>query len=200
LFPRIEGVGVGNGISLAVGLGVAVSAGAGVTDGDGDAPGLDVWDFFLCFDFVSGVGLANGAGEVFFFGETVGEGLGVAFVVERFRCFRDGVGVGDGPRTFLISVPNDSSAASGATIVPNKIAMLKKIRSVVLEAIGFVGRFCETPTSPASDTDALHFTPPRLIFMRRFLIAGSKISARVPGESLCLTEFRLQSSREENSR
>ena len=138
-----------------LGLGVAVSSGAGVTDGDGDALGSGVGDLFFRFDFVSGVGLADGVGEVFFFGETVGEGLGVAFVVERLRCFRDGVGVGVGSRNFLIFVPNDSTAAPGAAIVPNKIAMLKKIRSVALEAIGFAGRFCETRTSPASDTDAL---------------------------------------------
>jgi len=159
-----------------------------------------VGDLFFRFDLVSGVGLADGAGEVFFFGETVGEGLGVALVVERFRCFRDGVGVGVAPRNFVIFVPNDSSAAPGAAIVPNKIAMLKKIRSVLLGAIEFVGRFCETPTSPASDRDALQSTSQRLIFMGRILIAGSKISARVPGESLCLTEFRPQGFREENSR
>jgi hypothetical protein len=138
-----------------LGLGVAVSSGAGVTDGDGDTLGSGVGDLFFRFDFVSGVGLADGVGEVFFFGETVGEGLGVVFVVERFRCFRDGVGVGVGSRNFVIFVPNDSTAAPGAAIVPNKIAMLKKIRSVALEAIGFAGRFCETRTSPASDTDAL---------------------------------------------
>src|SRR5882724_7164631 len=135
-----EGVAVGCGVSI--GIGVAVSSGAGVTDGDGDALGSGVGDLFLRFDFVSGVGLADGAGEIFFFGEAVGDGLGVDFPVERFRCFRDGAGVGVDSRNFLIFVPNDSSAASGAAIVPNKIAMLKKIRSVVLEAIGFVGRFC----------------------------------------------------------
>ena len=187
-------------LGVILGLGVAVSSGTGVTDGDGDAPGLGVRDLFLPFDLVSGVGLADGAGEIFFFGEAVGDGLGVAFVVERFRCFRDGVGVGVASKTFLIFVPNDSSAASGMAIIPKKIAMLKKIRSVLLEAIGFVGRFCETPTSPASDTDALQSTPPRLIFIGRILIAGSKISARVPEGQLCLTEFRLRGSREENSR
>ena len=92
-------------------------------------------DLFFRFDFVSGVGLADGAGEIFFcFGEAVGDGLGVDFVVERFRCFRDGVGVGVGPRNFLIFVPNDSSAASGAAIVPNKIAMMRKSRSIALIA------------------------------------------------------------------
>jgi hypothetical protein len=125
-----EGDAVGCGVS--VGVGVAVSSGVGVTDGG--APGLGVADLFLRFDFVSGVGLADGTGEVFFFGETVGEGLGVAFVVERFRCFRDGVGVGVGPRNFLIFVPNDSSAASGAAIVPNKIATMRKNRSIPLVA------------------------------------------------------------------
>ena len=90
---------------------------------------------FFRFDFVSGVGLADGAGEIFFcFGEAVGDGLGVDFVVERFRCFRDGVGVGVGPRNFLIFVPNDSSAAPGAPIVPIKIAMMRKSRSIPLIA------------------------------------------------------------------
>jgi len=93
-----------------------------------------VGDLFFRFDLVSGVGLADGAGEVFFFGETVGEGLGVALVVERFRCFRDGVGVGVGPRNLLIFVPNDSSATPGAAMVPNKIAMIRKSRSIALLA------------------------------------------------------------------
>jgi hypothetical protein len=80
------------------------------------------------------VGLADGAGEIFFFGEAVGEGLGVVLVVERLRCFRDGVGVGVGPRNFLVFVPSDSSAASGAAIVPNKIATMRKSRSIALIA------------------------------------------------------------------
>ena len=123
-----EGGGVGCGVSL--GVDVAVSSGVGVTDGD--AAGLGVGDLFFRFDFVSGVGLADGAGEIFFFGEAVGEGLGVVLVVERLRCFRDGVGVGVGPRNFLIFVPSDSSAASGAAIVPNKIATMIKSRSIAL--------------------------------------------------------------------
>jgi hypothetical protein len=80
------------------------------------------------------VRLADGAGEIFFFGETVGEGLDGAFVVKRFRCFRDGVGVGVGPRNLLIFVPNDSSAASGAAIVPSKIVMMRKSRNIALIA------------------------------------------------------------------
>ena len=125
-----EGGGIGCGVSL--GIDVAVSSGVGVTDGE--APGLGVGDLFFRFDFVSGVGLADGAGEIFFFVEAVGEGLGVAFVVERSRCFRDGVGVGVGPRSFLIFVPSDSSAASGAAIAPNTIATMRKSRSIALIA------------------------------------------------------------------
>ncbi len=123
-----EGGAVGCGVSL--GIGVAVPSGVVVEDGYA----LGVGDLFFRFDFVSGVGLADGAGEIFFFGEAVGDGLGVDFPVERFRCFRDGVGVGVGPRNFLIFVPNDSSAASGAAIVPNKIATMRKSRSIALIA------------------------------------------------------------------
>jgi hypothetical protein len=43
------------------------------------------------------------------FGEFVGDGLGVGFFVERFRCLR-GTGVGLA-KIFLIFVPNDCSAA-----------------------------------------------------------------------------------------
>jgi hypothetical protein len=60
----------------------------------------------LCF---RGVGLGDGVGETFLcFGEFVGDGLGVGFFVEGFRCLR-GTGVGLA-RIFLIFVPNDSSA------------------------------------------------------------------------------------------
>jgi hypothetical protein len=123
-----EGDAVGCGVS--VGVGAAVSSGVVVADGDA----VGVGDLFFRFDFVLGVGLADGAGEIFFFGEAVAEGLGVVFVVERLRCFRDGVGVGVGPRRFLIFVPGDSSAASGAAIAPNKIAAMIKSRSIALIA------------------------------------------------------------------
>ena len=125
-----EGDAVGCGVS--VGVGVAVSS--GVVVADGDAVGVGVGDLFFRFDFVSAVGLADGAGEIFFFGEAVAEGLGVVFVVERLRCFRDGVGVGVGPRSFFIFVPSDSSAASGAAIAPNKIATMIRSRSIALIA------------------------------------------------------------------
>ena len=73
------------------------------------------------FDFVFGVGLGDGVGEAFFcFGEVSGDGVGVAFF---FRCLR--IGVGAGSETFLIFVPNDSSAASAAQSTPNSIAKIK---------------------------------------------------------------------------
>ena len=125
-----EGVAVGCGVSI--GIGVAVSS--GVVLADGNVLGFGVGDLFLRFDFVSGVGLADGAGEIFFFGEEVGDGLGVDFPVARFRCFRAGVGVGVASKTFLIFVPNDSSAASGAAVVPAKIATVRKSRSIALIA------------------------------------------------------------------
>lgn len=64
----------------------------------------------LRFDFVFGVAVGDGVGEVFLcLGVAVGDGLGVAFFAERFLCFR-GAGVGVA-KIFLIVVPNDSSAA-----------------------------------------------------------------------------------------
>jgi hypothetical protein len=79
----------------------------------------------LRFDFVFGVAVAEGVGEVFLrFGETVGEGLGVGFFVELFLCLRFGVGVGVA-KIFLIFVPNDSSAVANSANAPNKIARIK---------------------------------------------------------------------------
>jgi hypothetical protein len=87
----------------------------------------------LRFDFVFGVGLGDGVGEVFLrFGEAVGEGLGVGFFAERFRCLRVGAGVGVGARIFLIFVPNDSSAALGMTIMPKQIVARKTILRIIL--------------------------------------------------------------------
>jgi len=125
-----KGAAVGSGVS--VGVGVAVSS--GVVVADGDALGLGVGDLFFRFDFVAGEELGDGAGEIFFFGEAVGDGLGVDFPVERFRCFRGGVGVGVAWKIFSIFVPSDSSAASGAVIVPTKIATIRKSRSIALIA------------------------------------------------------------------
>jgi hypothetical protein len=117
---------------------------------------LGVADAFFRFDFGVDVGLGDGVGDAFFcFRWAVGDGVGVAFF---FRCLCVGVGVGAGSKTFLIFVPNDSSAASvGAA--QSKIARNKQQRSVALENANFVGRFCETPIAPASDTDALQFMP-----------------------------------------
>jgi hypothetical protein len=58
-------------------------------------------------------------GEIFLcLGEVAGDGLGVGFFAERFRCLRVGAGVGVGSKIFLIFVPNDSSAQPGVTIAP----------------------------------------------------------------------------------
>jgi hypothetical protein len=86
----------------------------------------------LCFRFVSGVGVGEGVGEVFFrFGVAVGDGLEVVFL---FRCLRDGAGVGVGSKIFLIFVPNDSSAPRGVTIAPKQIAARTRTRRVILVA------------------------------------------------------------------
>ena len=144
---------------------------------------------FLRFDFVFGVAVGDGVGEVFLcLGEAVGDGLGVAFFAERFLCLRVGAGVGVA-KIFLIFVPNDSSAACAAGTVPSKIATSKRHRTTILQAIGLVGRltrslplsrsneppvhvarvpaapFCETPIAAASDTDALQFTVACLTFL-----------------------------------
>ena len=85
----------------------------GVSVGDGDSSGVGVGDAFLRFDLLLGVG--DGVGEAFFrLAEGVGDGVGGAFFDERFRCLRDGVGLGSGSRTFLIFVPNESSAEGAA--------------------------------------------------------------------------------------
>ena len=90
---------------------------------------------FFRFVFLSGVGLGDGLGEVFFrFGEAVGEGVGVDFLAGRFRCFRAGVGVGVVVRNFLIFVPNDSSALLGATFNPKQIAAIRRLRRTTLVA------------------------------------------------------------------
>ncbi len=110
-FPRAEGCG-GEGVGVSAGVGDGLSSGAGV--GDGLA--------FFRFDLVFGVAVGDGVGEAFFFfAEGVGDGVGEALFA-CLRCLRDGVGVGSGSKTFLIFVPNDSSAGCAASIAPNKIA------------------------------------------------------------------------------
>lgn len=132
--PLFSGVGCAVTEGTAVGCGVSVGLDDGVSSGvavpDGEAFGLGVGDLFFRFRFVSGVGL----GEIFFFGEAVGDGLGVDFLAECFRCFRTGVGVGVASKTFLIFAPNDSSAASEAPTAPNNIAIIKNARSSILIA------------------------------------------------------------------
>jgi hypothetical protein len=124
-----EGVAVPSGVS--VGRGVRVSSGSAVAVGDA----LGVGEVFLRFAFVFGVAVGDGVGEAFFdFGEAVGVGVGVAFLVERFRCLRDGVGVGVVVRNFLIFVPNGSSALLGATFIPKQIAAIRRLRRTTLVA------------------------------------------------------------------
>ena len=134
---------------------MAVSSGVVVAEGDGDSLGAGVGDLFLRFRSVVGVTLGDGVGEIFFcFGDALGDGVGVDFFAARFRCFRVGVGVGVGSRNFLIFVPNDSSAAFGATIVPKRMAAIRKTRSIVLIAETRIspripeGRPCLTGSRP----------------------------------------------------
>jgi hypothetical protein len=90
---------------------------------------------FLRFDLLFGIGLGDGVGEIFFrFDEVVGDGLGVAFLTECFRCLRVDAGVGVGPKIFLIFVPNDSSAVLGVTITPKQIVASRRIRRIILVA------------------------------------------------------------------
>jgi hypothetical protein len=118
-----RGVTEGRGVSIGVGDGVS----AGVTVVDGDPDGVGVGDPFLRFDFGVVARLGDGVGEIFFcFGEAEGDGLGVVFFADRFRCLCVGVGVGVGSKIFLIVLPNGSSAASATgTVPPNKIATSK---------------------------------------------------------------------------
>jgi hypothetical protein len=130
---------------------------------------VGVGDIFLRRDFAFDVGLGDEVGEAFLrFGKAVGDGVGVAFFAELFRCLRAGVGVGS--RIFLIFVPNDSSAASETQIVLNRIAAITNHWSIVLE---FVGRFCETANRAASDTDALQYTTPSVTLLWSLLVAGN---------------------------
>ncbi len=130
----------------------------------GDPLGVGVGEAFFRFAFVPGFGLGAGVGEIFLrFGEAVGDGVSVDFPAGCFRCFRAGVGVGVTVRNFLIFVPNDSSAARAPSTALNKIARIKSPRNIVWETTKLVGRFCGTPSGPASDTDALQSA-------RRFLV------------------------------
>jgi hypothetical protein len=119
---------------FALGRGVSVGVGEGVSSE------LGVGDFFLCFRFVSGVGLGDGVGEIFFrLGDAVGDGLGVVFFVELFLCLCFGTGVGVA-KIFLIFVPNDSSAASGVTIAAKQIVASRTLRRIILVAGKISGR------------------------------------------------------------
>ncbi len=127
-----KGIAVASGVSVGLGFGIS----SGVAVAVGDPPGVGASDVFLRLRFVSGVGVGDGVGEVFFrFAEAVGDGVGVDFLAGRFRCFRVGVGVGVVVRNFLIFVPNDSSARLGAGAAPSNTAAINTIRNTVLELI-----------------------------------------------------------------
>jgi len=122
--PLFSAVGRGEREGFGVSVGLETGLSSGVAVGVGEA--------LLLFDLVLGVGLGDGVGEIFLcLGEAVGDGVGVAFLAECFRCLR-GDGVGVGANTFLICVPNDSSAAPGVTITPKQIAASKTILRIIL--------------------------------------------------------------------
>ena len=103
------------------GLGVSVGLGTGFSSG----VAVGVGEALLRFDFVFGVAVGDGVGDVFLcFGEAVGDGVGDAFLVECFRCLGVGAGVGVGSKIFLIFVPNDSSDALIAWTVLSNIATI----------------------------------------------------------------------------
>ena len=94
---------------------------AGVADGLSSGSGVGVGVVLLRFDLLFGVAVGDGLGEDFFrFGEASGDGVGVGFF---FRCLR--VGVGDGSKTFLIFVPNDSGAENATSTAPKKITRIR---------------------------------------------------------------------------
>ena len=102
------------------------------------------------FDLLLGVG--DGVGEAFLpFAEAVGEGVGVGFFVECFRCLRLGVGLGSGSRTFLIFEPNDSSAEGAASMPPNKIIRIRS--DFMFDAV--VSAVLSGESSVRSESDAL---------------------------------------------
>ena len=102
------------------------------------------------FDLLLGVG--DGVGEAFLpFAEAVGEGVGVGFFVECFRCLRVGVGLGSGSRTFLIFEPNDSSAEGAASMPPNKIIRIRS--DFMFDAV--VSAVLSGDSSPVVRPDAL---------------------------------------------
>jgi len=114
-----------------------------VASGSGVGVGLA----FFRFDLLFGVGVGDGVGEAFFrLGEAVGDGVGVGFFVECFRRLCVELGVGSGSRTFLIFVPNDSSA-EGAVDALNETASIKKQWIIFFKVIDVAGRFCETPVT-----------------------------------------------------
>ena len=135
------------------------------------------------FDLLRGVG--EGVGDAFLGLEAVGDGVGVGFFIECFRCLRDGIGVGSGSRTFLILVPNDSSAEGAALTAPNKIARIRN--HFILDTV--VSAVLSGDSNPVVRSDAL----------RQRTLEPTRNSRALAG-LLYSDEYRLQSFREENFR
>jgi len=156
----------------------------------------------LRFDLLLGVG--DGVGEAFLpFAEAVGQGVGVGFFVECFRCLRVGVGLGSGSRTFLIFEPNDSSAEGAASMPPNKIIRIRS--DFMFDAV--VSAVLSGDSSPVVRPDALK--------RAHTILRGDRQAGRRLGRTdkdvcattvlaleglLCSNEFRLRNFREENFR
>jgi hypothetical protein len=146
--------GVALGLEEGVGDSVGVGEGEGLCfffgEGRGEESGVGAGDVFFFFGEADALGAGFSAGvglpEAFFFFEEEGDGdfSGVAdgfgvgdfsassffFTVELLRCFR-GVGVGVGAKTFLILLPNDSSACDRSAM-PRSMAIKKRVPAILL--------------------------------------------------------------------
>jgi len=151
----------------------------------------------LRFDLLFGVG--DGVGDALFrFAEAVGDGVGVGFFVECFRCLRDGVGLGSASRTLLIFVPNDSSAEGAASTAPKKRA---RIRSHFISQRCSVRcpqrRFESGSPSGCAEDSARYSKRSRA---RAGVRVRTKIRQRALGGLLCSNGCRFRNFREENFR
>jgi hypothetical protein len=137
--------------------------------------------------------LGDGVGEVVFrFGEAVGDGVGVDFLADRFRCFRAGVGVGDVVKNFLIFLPNGSSAAPTVAMPPNNIARIKSplmVQSAQViptrPELAFSPRIAQRAGGSASPKTMPIFSPKAQFFSHPAARRRWTITAPTPSELLC---------------